>query len=77
MWSIDDFKLGTGPSNVQIQENVQPTYYICKEKIDKYAAKTQMEEFRLKKMKGGAASQEGQDQIQFEVLYIPHFIIIN
>jgi len=75
MWSIDDFKLGTGPSNVQIQENVQPTYYICKEKFDKYVAKTQMEEYRLKKMKGGISSQESQDQIVFDVLYTPNFII--
>ncbi|MHA1757180.1 MAG: hypothetical protein ACTSVV_10455, partial [Promethearchaeota archaeon] len=73
MWSINDFKLGADPSNVQISEEITPQYYICKEKVDRYVAKTRMEEFRLKKMKGLSPSSEREDQIDFEVIYTPYF----
>ncbi|NHI93366.1 MAG: hypothetical protein EAX96_12845 [Candidatus Lokiarchaeota archaeon] len=75
MWSIDDFKIGTGPSSVQIKQEIKPVYYLCKQKIDQYIAKTRMEAFRLKRAKTDSQSNEKEDKIDLEISYTPCFIL--
>ena len=75
MWSLDDFKIGTGPSNVPVKQEVKPVYFLCKQKIDQYVAKTRMEAFRLKRIKSDSIEKARVDQIDLEISYIPYFIL--
>ena len=75
MWSLEDFKIGTGPSNVPINQDVKPVYFLCKQKIDQYVAKTRMEAFRLKRLKSDNLEKARVDQIELDVAYVPYFIL--
>ncbi|MBD3230456.1 MAG: hypothetical protein GF329_19910 [Candidatus Lokiarchaeota archaeon] len=75
MWNLEDFKLGVGTSNAQINEEINRRYFLCNEKVDRYKARTQMEIYRLKKMKGDSVESKKEGQINLEVLYKPYFII--
>jgi hypothetical protein len=74
MWNLEDFKLGVGTSNAQIEENINRRYFLCEQKVDIYKAKAKMEMYRLKKMKG-KSSDVKEDLIEIEPTYIPTFII--
>lgn len=75
MWNLEDFKLGVGTSNAQINEEINRRYFLCDEKVDRYKARTQMEMFRLKKMKDDTAESKKEDQIKLKIFYNPYFII--
>ncbi len=61
--------------NEKILETISKSYYICKEKVDRYVAKTRMEEKRIRKSKTESNILSRKDLIEFKVSYIPFLLL--
>jgi hypothetical protein len=58
-----------------IEEIITKKFYICKVTCDKYAAKTKMEEKRLKSIKTMPSGEKSTKGIEFKTKYIPYFYL--
>lgn len=75
METNDYFDIEDIDSGSQMKQKIVRSYYTCKEKVDRYIAKTRMEEKRVKKVKDGMSDFNRQDPIDFQVSYVPYFIV--